>query len=77
MLYACPVIVAIPIGPDNSPIIFPSRIRVLKSRYSDDKISQNIKAEIKAGKPAKQAAAIAYSMARKSGAKLPRKAKKK
>ena len=39
-------------------------------------ISENIKTEIKAGKPQKQAIAIALDTARKSGAKIPKKAKK-
>lgn len=36
-----------------------------------DAISQNIKTEIDAGRDPKQAAAIAYSEARKNGAKIP------
>lgn len=42
-------------------------------------ISENIKREISAGKPQKQAVAIALSQARRSGAKVPKKkgAKKK
>jgi len=39
-------------------------------------IGQNIKTEIAAGKPQKQAIAIALSTARKSGAKIPKKKKK-
>jgi len=39
-------------------------------------ISKNIATEVKAGKPVKQAAAIAYSEARRSGAKIPKKGKK-
>jgi hypothetical protein len=35
-------------------------------------ISENIRTEIKAGRPQKQAIAIALSVARKSGAKIPR-----
>lgn len=38
-------------------------------------ISQNIKTEIAAGKPQKQAVAIALNTARKSGAKIPKKKK--
>lgn len=36
-------------------------------------ISKNIKTEMNAGKPQKQAAAIALNTARKSGAKIPKK----
>jgi hypothetical protein len=39
-------------------------------------IGQNIKREEEAGKPKKQAVAIALNVARKSGAKIPRKGKK-
>jgi hypothetical protein len=35
-------------------------------------ISENIRTEIKAGKPQKQAVAIALDTARRSGAKIPR-----
>jgi hypothetical protein len=38
-------------------------------------VSQNIKTEIAAGKPQKQAVAIALNTARRSGAKIPRKGK--
>lgn len=38
----------------------------LKKGSSNKTISQNIATEIRAGKPQKQAVAIAYSMARKS-----------
>jgi hypothetical protein len=41
----------------------------LKKGYSQKTVSQNIRTEIKAGKPPKQAAAIAYSVARKAKAK--------
>lgn len=40
-------------------------------------ISENIRREIHAGKDPKQAAAIAYSIARKEGAKIPKKRKRK
>lgn len=43
---------------------------------SKESISKNIKTEIAAGRPQKQAVAIALDVARRSGAKLP-KAKKK
>ncbi len=39
-------------------------------------ISKNIETEIKSGKKPAQAAAIAYSVARKEGAKIPKKGKK-
>lgn len=39
-------------------------------------IGKNIKIEMEAGKPQKQAVAIALSEARKSGAKIPKKGKK-
>ena len=39
----------------------------LKQGSSKETISQNIKTEMNAGKPQKQAIAIAYSQARKTG----------
>ena len=44
----------------------------LKPGKSKAVVSQNIKTEIAAGKPQKQAVAIALSTARKSGAKIPK-----
>ena len=41
----------------------------LKSGSSKKVISENISREIQAGKPPKQAAAIAYSVARRAGKK--------
>lgn len=41
----------------------------LKQGSSKATIAQNIRTEIKAGRPTKQAVAIAYSTARKSGGK--------
>jgi hypothetical protein len=41
----------------------------LKKSGSKKAMSQNIKTEMKAGKPQKQAVAIAYSVARKSKGK--------
>lgn len=45
----------------------------LKKGSSKETISENIRREVKAGRPVKQAAAIAYSEARKGGGKVPRK----
>lgn len=39
--------------------------------------SENVRREVAAGKPIKQAVAIAYSQARKSGAVMPRKRKQR
>ena len=41
----------------------------LKQSTSKKAFKQNIKAEVKAGKPVKQAVAIAYSMKRKAAKK--------
>lgn len=40
-------------------------------------VSKNIKTEMEAGKPQKQAVAIALDVARRSGAKIPKKKGKK
>lgn len=48
---------------------------LIKSK-SKKAISENIKTEIESGKPQKQAVAIALNVARKSGAKIPKKEKK-
>jgi len=48
---------------------------LIKSK-SKKAIGKNIKAEVEAGKPHKQAVAIALSVARKAGAKIPSKKKK-
>ena len=44
----------------------------LKKGKSKKIISSNIKTEMQAGKPQKQAVAIALSQARRSGAKIPK-----
>lgn len=49
---------------------------LIKSK-SKKAISSNIRTEMEAGKPQKQAVAIALNTARKSGAKMPMKKKKK
>ena len=49
----------------------------LKKGTSKKVISENIRTEIHAGKPQKQAIAIALDMARKSGAKVKKKKRKK
>jgi len=49
---------------------------LIKSK-SKEAIGKNIKTEMKAGKPQKQAIAIALDVARRSGAKIPKKAKKR
>lgn len=47
----------------------------LKKGTSKKAISANIKTEVAAGRPQKQAVAIALNTARKSGAKIPAKKK--
>jgi len=48
----------------------------LEKSKSKKAISKNIKTEMAAGKPQKQAVAIALSTARKAGAKIPKKKSK-
>ena len=48
---------------------------LVKSK-SDSAFRKNVKAEIKAGKPQKQAVAIAYSVKREAAKKAPMKSKK-
>ena len=45
----------------------------LKRGKSKETVSENIKTEMKHGKPQKQAVAISLNQARKSGAKIPKK----
>jgi hypothetical protein len=48
----------------------------LKKSKSKKAVGENIKTEMKAGKPQKQAVAIALNTARKAGAKIPKRKKK-
>jgi hypothetical protein len=48
----------------------------LKKGKSKKTIAKNIRTEIHHGKPVKQAVAIAYAQARRSGARIPKKRKK-
>ena len=48
-----------------------------KAAKSKKGFSENVKREMEAGKPQKQAVAIALSVARKGGKKMPKKKKKK
>lgn len=48
----------------------------LSKGKSKKAVSQNIKTEMAAGKPQKQAVAIALNTARRAGAKIPKKGKR-
>ena len=48
----------------------------LKKGTSKATVSSNIRAEVAAGKPQKQAVAIALNTARRSGASIPKKGKR-
>jgi hypothetical protein len=48
----------------------------LNKSKSKAAVSENIRTEMKAGKPQRQAVAIALSVARRAGAKIPRRTKK-
>jgi len=48
----------------------------LEKSKSKKAVSRNIKTEMEAGKPQKQAVAIALNVARKAGAKIPKTKKK-
>lgn len=48
----------------------------LKKGKSRETVSRNVRTEMKAGKPQKQAVAIALNTARRSGAKIPKRGKK-
>lgn len=52
------------------------RCNMLKKSTSEKAFSQNVKTEMKAGKPQKQAVAIAYSVKRDASAKRNPKGKK-
>ena len=49
----------------------------LKSGSSKKVIAENIRREVEAGRPQKQAIAIAYSQARKTGGRVPAPPRKK
>jgi hypothetical protein len=56
---------------------YPENKMPLVKSASKKAVSKNIKTEMNAGRPQRQAVAIALSMARKAGAKLPKKKAKK
>jgi hypothetical protein len=62
---------------DSAPTIKPGAAMTLKKGSSRKVMNQNIEEMMKSGHPRKQAVAAAFRQARKSGAKIPRRAARK